>query len=56
MAEDNPQQVIKYLTDVHSIEVQALAQMRKAPEDRGGRPAGRDLPRARARDRDPRAA
>ena len=31
MAETIHQQVITYLTDVHSIEVQALAQMRKAP-------------------------
>ena len=26
------EQLVKYLTDVHAMEVQALAQMRKAPE------------------------
>src|SRR6478609_8005464 len=33
MAPDSlPEQLVKYLTDVHAMEVQALAQMRKAPE------------------------
>ena len=32
------EQVTKYLTDVHSIEVQALAQLEKAPEIAGGEP------------------
>src|SRR5438046_668403 len=30
------EQLIKYLTDVHSIEQQALAQLRSAPEMAGG--------------------
>jgi ferritin-like metal-binding protein YciE len=32
MPESIQAQIVKYLTDVHSIEVQALAQMRKAPD------------------------
>ena len=50
------EQLTKYLTDVHSIEVQALEQMRLAPRMAGEPRAGRDLPRAPARDRGARAA
>ena len=32
MAQDLKEQLVKYLTDVHAMEVQALAQMRRAPE------------------------
>ena len=36
MAErDLSQQLVKYLTDVHSIEEQALSQMRRAPDIAG---------------------
>ena len=31
MASDIQEQVTKYLTDAHSIEAQALAQLRRAP-------------------------
>src|SRR5436309_235425 len=30
-SQDSSLQIVKYLTDVHSIELQALAQMRRAP-------------------------
>ena len=40
------EQVIDYLTDMHSIEVQALPQMRAAPKIAGDDRARGDLPRA----------
>jgi ferritin-like metal-binding protein YciE len=35
MASSVSEQLVKYLTDVHAMEVQALAQMRAAPERAG---------------------
>src|SRR3954468_21418345 len=37
MAEDINEQLVKHLTDVHSIEEQALTQLRRAPEIAGDR-------------------
>ena len=45
------EQITKYLTDAHSIEEQALAQMERAPGMAGDPDLGRDLRRAPRRDR-----